>query len=199
MNKISLLCCLLLAMLFTSCEDYTYTPKPLAYPKIDFPAKTGYTLIPNDGCAFSFEYPSNAQLIRDTFFFQEEIISNCWYNIAYPSLKGKIHLSYKEIGKDISLEKVLEDSHELTYTHTKKADYIDEYAINNANGVKGIMFEVGGDAATNMQFYMTDMEKHYMRGALYFRASPNADSIAPVLDYVREDMMHLFETFKWTK
>lgn len=180
-----------------ACKNENYTPKPIAYPRIAFPEKTGYTNLLANDCQYQFEYPNNAKLERDTLFFNEDILSSCWFNIVYPELNGIIHISYKAIGKDITLEKVMEDSHELAYTHSKKADYIDEFSIKNKNGVEGLMFEVGGDAATNMQFYLTDFEKHYVRGALYFNASPNADSIAPVLDYVREDMLHIFESFQW--
>lgn len=37
----------------------------------------------------------------------------------------------------------------------------------------------------------------YLRGSLYFYASPNADSIAPAVEYFRKDVEHLIETLKW--
>lgn len=197
MKKNNILFLLAFITLGFSCQNSNYTPKPLAYPRIEFPTKSKYTLLNEENCNYQFEVPDYTELERDSFFFEEVIQGNCWVNIIYPTLNGTIHLSYKEIGTDITLEKVLEDSHELTYTHSKQADYIDELSIKNKYGVEGLMFEVGGDAATNMQFYLSDFETHYLRGALYFRASPNADSIAPVIDFVRADMMHLFETFQW--
>ncbi|MGB1247738.1 MAG: hypothetical protein ACPG4Z_02550 [Chitinophagales bacterium] len=183
--------------LLMACERDDYTPKQKAYPRVNYPERTGYTLYDRESCHYLFEYPNYAEIEQDTIFFEEDVSEQCWANIVIPSFNGKIHLSYKAIGKDITLEKVLEDSHEMLTTHTQKADYIDEYAIQNKYGVQGLMFAVGGDAATNTQFYMTDYENHYLRGALYFESTPNADSIAPMVEFVKEDMYHLFETFQW--
>lgn len=194
MHKTVFLLLVPLLLLF-ACGDEAYIPKPIAYPKIEMPVFTHHLRFESN-CPYSFEYPNYVVLERDTFFF-DEIVSNCWLNMEYPSLDAKVHFSYKEIGKDISLEKVMEDSYELVYTHSKKADYIDDYEINNKNNVQGLLTDIGGDAANNLQFYLTDYEKHYVRGAVYFNSHPNVDSIQPALDFVREDVLHIFETFDW--
>jgi gliding motility-associated lipoprotein GldD len=191
----------ILVLVFTviflvSCEEQTFIPKPIAYPRIYLPTVNNYYIF-DQACPYKFEYPDYTEIQQDTFFFEERVVSNCWINLIYPSLKAKVHFSYKEIGKDISLEKVMEDSYELAYTHSKKADYIDEYEISNKFGVQGLMTDIGGDAANNVQFYLTDYETHYLRGAVYFTSHPNADSIQPALKFVRADMLHLFETFEW--
>lgn len=186
-----------ISMVFIACGGDEFIPKQKAYPRLILPENTGYASLDLQTCAYNFEYPLHAQIEFDSFFYAEKIYDQCWINIAYPTLNSKIHLSYKEIGKDITLEKVLQDAHELTYTHSKKADFIDELNIKNQYGVEGLLFEVGGDAATNIQFYLSDYEKNYIRGALYFQASPNADSIQPAIDFVKADLMHLFHTFQW--
>lgn len=186
----------MMVVMFWGCTEQNFVPKPVAYPRIVLPEFTHYRSFEAD-CPYTFEYPNYAELQEDSFFFEEVLISNCWVNMIYPSLDAKVHFSYKEIGKDISLEKVMEDSYELAYTHSKKADFIDEYEINNQYGVQGLMTDIGGDAANNIQFYMTDYDTHYLRGAVYFSSHPNQDSIQPALDFVREDMLHLFETFSW--
>ena len=56
---------------------------------------------------------------------------------------------------------------------------------------------VGGYAATSKQFFVTDTGKHFLRGALYFNATPNADSLQPVQDFLQQDIQHLLQTFKW--
>ena len=91
----------------------------------------------------------------------------------------------------------MRDADEMTYKHSRKADFIDEMEIKNQYGVEGLIFDVGGDAATNIQFYLTDYKEHYLRGALYFYATPNADSLAPAINFVKEDLNHLFSTFQW--
>jgi gliding motility-associated lipoprotein GldD len=106
-------------------------------------------------------------------------------------------LSYKEINEQNSLSKLLEDSHKLTFKHTRKAQYIDENVLHNDHGVSGILYEIGGNAASNAQFFLTDSVKHYIRGSLYFSSVPNEDSLAPVIKFVKDDMMKMFKTFEW--
>lgn len=186
----------LLFTLMACSGSQNYVPKPVAYPRIVLPEFTHHNTFETP-CPYTFEYPNYTVIEQDTFFFDEVKLSDCWVNMIYPDLNATVHFSYKEIGRDISLEKVMEDSYELAYTHTKKADFIDEYEINNPNGVQGLMSDIGGDAANNLQFYLTDYETHYLRGAVYFSSHPNQDSIKPALDFVKNDVMHLFETFDW--
>lgn len=193
-NRIAVI--FILVSLLSACGEQNFVPKPIAYPRIELPEFTNFKVFESD-CPYTFEYPQYVEIVKDSFFFEDEVLSNCWINMNYPSINAKVHFSYKEIGKDITFEKVMEDTHELEYNHSKKADYIDEYPIENKFGVQGLMIDIGGNAANNLQFYLSDNEKHYLRGALYFTSSPNVDSIQPALDFVKEDMLHLFETFEW--
>jgi len=97
----------------------------------------------------------------------------------------------------MNLERLVEDAHKMAFKHTKKANYIDEIKIDNAHGVGGILYDLGGDAASNVQFFLTDSNRHFIRGALYFYSPPNADSMAPVLDYVKADVKQMLKTFEW--
>lgn len=184
---------ILLLTLITSCESPVYTPKPYAYPRVQFPEKGAYETYNVDGCPFSFDFPVYSKIIIE----KNDINNPCWFNIEFTDFDATIYLSYKEIGNEISLEKVLEDAHKLTYTHSKKADYIDEATIQNKNDVKGQLSEIGGNVATNIQFYLSDLESHYIRGSLYFNSSPNIDSVQPMVDFIKKDMHHIFRTFKW--
>lgn len=190
------ICFIFLSTIFVACTNEDYTPKPKAYPRIILPERVGYETYESN-CAYTFEYPKNTEIEIDSFFFDEAVYEKCWFNIVYPTINSKIHISYKKIGEDVTLEKILKDADEMTYKHSRKADFIDEMEIENKHGVKGLIFDVGGDAATNIQFYLTDYEKHYLRGALYFYATPNADSLAPAINYVKEDLNHFFNTFRW--
>lgn len=184
------ICCLL------SCEEEVHTPKPRAYFRIELPEKN-YTLFAPPDCPFSFEYPTYARIHRDTAFFDEDVSDQCWFNIDFESLGGVIHISYKPINRQQTLYKLREDAHKLTFKHTIRADYIDEQPISNAHGASGLLYDVGGNAASNVQFFLTDSIRHYLRGALYFSTTPNADSLSPVIKFVRQDMLHLINTFRW--
>jgi gliding motility-associated lipoprotein GldD len=65
------------------------------------------------------------------------------------------------------------------------------------DNVGGILYEIGGDAASPIQFFVTDSTNHFLRGALYFNSAPNADSLAPAIKYAKEDIMKMITTLKW--
>jgi len=182
-------------LLLSSCSD-SYTPRPRGYFRIDLPQKA-YRKYDSPVCPFRFDYPVYATIERDTMFFNEPAENPCWLNIDFRELGGKIHLSYKEINERNSFPKLLEDSHKLTFKHTQKAQYIDENAIDNRKGATGVLYEIGGNAASNVQFFLTDSARHYIRGSLYFSSIPNEDSLAPVIKFVKEDMMRMIESFEW--
>src|ERR1043165_786359 len=174
-------CCLLLA----ACHG-DYTPKQKAYPRVVYPEHK-YELYDPAECPFKFEKPVYARVARDTTYFGAKLRNDqCWLNVYLPELNGVINLTYKDINDTMNLERLVEDAHKMAFKHTKKANYIDEIRIPNEHGVGGILYDLGGDAASNVQFFLTDSNKHFIRGALYFYSPPNADSMAPVLDFVKE-------------
>jgi gliding motility-associated lipoprotein GldD len=188
---------ILLCAALASCGPDAYTPKPAGYYLLEMPKRTGYQAFDKPEYPYSFEYPNFASIQKDTVFFGQKPENPYWINILIPSLNATIYLSYKEISPTQTLGKLLEDAHELSYFHTKKADYIDDRVFSNGHGVTGILYTVGGDAASAYQFIATDSVKHFIRGALYFDVSPNADSLKPANDFLRPDIQHLLETLRW--
>ena len=69
--------------------------------------------------------------------------------------------------------------------------------MNTPNGVHGVFFSVGGNAATGKQFFVTDTTRHFLRGALYFDVAPQADSLNIVYDFLQKDLSHLINSFQW--
>ncbi|MFP4018621.1 MAG: gliding motility lipoprotein GldD [Bacteroidales bacterium] len=178
-------------LFFVSCQTRSnQTPKPKGYFRIDLP-ENKYTLFDSD-CSYKFEYSEISEIIRDP----ENNGNNCWLNIYYPDLDGKIHISYKQVNGN--LDTFIEDSRNLAYKHTVKAESIREklYESEDRN-VYGLLYELKGNVASPVQFYMTDSTNHFIRGSLYFNTEPNKDSLAPVIDYVKKDIRHLIETLEW--
>jgi len=130
-------------------------------------------------------------------FFEKKAENPWWINIDFPNVGGRIYVSYKEISEKQTLEKLLDDAHRLTFYHDKKADYIEPQEFKNKNGVQGLLFSVGGNAASAYQFVASDSTRHFMRGALYFDVTPNADSLKPMNEFLRKDMEHMLMTMKW--
>lgn len=180
---------LLLMLLALACQR-SYTPKPRGFLRIDFPAKE-YVLF-DSVCPYTFEYPSYGKIVPDTDYMTEP----CWINIDFPDFDGIIHISYKEVNQNLNV--FIEDSHALTYKHTIKADAIKETVYSNPElEVHGILYDIKGNAASSIQFYLTDSNAHFLRGSLYFNAQPDKDSLAPVISFFREDIIHLMESFAW--
>ncbi|THU37181.1 hypothetical protein FAM09_19720 [Niastella caeni] len=172
-----------------------YTPKQTGYFKIDFP-KHEYKLFDQPGYPYTFEYPVYSNIIKDSTFFEDKPENPYWINIDFPRFSGKIYISYKEIGKN-ELTKLVNDAYNMTYKHSTRATEIVDSTMRTPSGVSGVFFSVGGNAATAKQFFVTDSVKHFLRGALYFDASPNEDSLGVVNNFLQDDMKHLINTFRW--
>lgn len=93
---------------------------------------------------------------------------------------------------------MLKDAQGFTQEHTVKADEIAEQLYENKERkVYGMFYEVGGNAASQSQFYVTDSTSHFLTGSLYFYAKPNFDSILPAAKYLQKDIQHIMETVTW--
>jgi len=179
-----------------SCNsDYT-VGKKRGYFKIDFPEKK-YREFDQTGYPYSFEYPVYSSIVRDTTFFESTPENPWWINIDFPQFAARVHMSYKEIGRN-KFDSLVNDAFKLSYKqHTYKASAIEDSAMETPNHVHGMYFTLAGNTATANQFFLTDSTKHFLRGALYFAATPNEDSIGIVNDFLKKDILHLINTLKW--
>lgn len=172
-----------------SCS-HSYMPKPKGYVRLDLPEKK-YQLC-DSTLPYKFEYPVYCILEPD----KDKNTEPFWINIVFPTLNGKIHISYKKIHHNLS--SLTEDARQLAYKHTIKAESIDETRIKKENTkVYGILYDINGNVASSVQFFITDSTDHFLRGSLYFNAHPNKDSLAPAIKFCRADILHFIETFKW--
>lgn len=181
--------------LWSACQEaVVYTPKPRGFPKIEYPERS-YQKMNADFCSFSFEYPTYASIEQDTAFFGDKPVSPCWFDVLMPAFDAKLHCSYYPVGDDF--EKLRNDAFDLANKHNIKADFIDELPIQKANGVSGFVFDIEGAVASPFQFYLTDEEEHFLRASLYFNTQARPDSLAPVLNFIKEDLMQMINTFEW--
>lgn len=201
------------ALVIISCNS-NYTSKKEGYFKIDFPKKI-YTTFNDPSFPYSFEYPVYARIAKDSSYFNEGEKNHYSIDIVFPSFNGAIYISYKKIGgtsvykvkntdgtyRDSaginSFEKMVNDSYKLTYKNDIKAYSIEDSVMHTPNNITGIFFKLSGNVATAKQFFLSDTLHHFLRGALYFDATPNEDSLRPVNAFLQEDMKHLINTLKW--
>ncbi|MCC6385291.1 MAG: gliding motility lipoprotein GldD [Bacteroidia bacterium] len=183
-----LIAVLMCTSLLFSCNEPP-VPKPKGYFRIDLPEHR-YRQGEFDDCPFTFEVPLYSKIMPDTNRLSEP----CWWYLVFPDFNCEVYLSYKLVEKD--LFKLIEDAHTLAYSHAVKANEINQRKINVGKS-GGLMFEIGGNAASPLQFYLTDSLHHFIRGSLYFNALPNADSVAPVVHFVKADIERMIQTVVW--
>jgi gliding motility-associated lipoprotein GldD len=179
-----------------ACKE-KYTPKPREFFRIDFPEKSYHPL--QDGFPYNFDIPDYAKIVA----YSENPAQPYWINISVPANKAEIHLSYYKLsnqsipGRQL-LNKFMEETRSLAYKHSIKADAIQEQVfMNPGRNVYGLIYRIEGNAASPMQFFLTDSINHFLRGALYIREVPNIDSIKPVIDFLEPDIIRLIETTSW--
>lgn len=188
-----------------------YTPRPKGYFRIDLPQR-GYQSFDEPGFPYTFEYPVYATISRE---IDTSGNNPYWINIDFQQFNSRIYLSYKSVnGRSVykikgekgyrdsvvvnSFEDLREEAYKMTYKHTVKASGIIDSTFRRPAG-SGVYFYVAGEAATSKQFYVSDSNRHFLRGALYFDASPNEDSLSVVSDFLETDMRHLIKTLRWKK
>ena len=185
----------ILVPLFTlflfSCGDEAL-PKPKAYLRLEYPSASynkEITTLP-----FSFEKNSTLATTIDTKTDPDGVRG---LTLKYPELKGTIYMTYKSV-EDNTLMDLLRDAQNLTQKHTVKADEIVTTLYENPEKrVFGMYYEIGGNAASQAQFYLTDSLKHFVNGSLYFYAKPNYDSLYPASEYLKKDIRHIMESLEW--
>lgn len=180
-------------LLFACNSPYTYKKK--GYFNIEFPEKK-YRSFDQPGYPYTFEYPVYANVVKDSMFFRDKA-EDYWINIDVPRFSGRIYISYKPIGKN-NFDSLVNDGFKMAYKqHTEVSTGIEDSVMRTPNGIEGIYYSLKGNTATANQFFLTDSTKHFLRGALYFDATPNEDSLSIVNDFVKKDLFHLINTLKW--
>ncbi len=179
----------IIGMIASSCKDH-YVPKPRGYYRIAIP-DTSYTKLSAAQLPYVFDLSDNAQLNLHTAPTEKY-----WLDIIYPAFNARIHCTYYPIHNN--LRELSDDAQNFVYKHAGKASAIPEQGfVNDDSHVYGVFYELMGNTASPYQFYLTDSTHHFFRGAVYFNATPNQDSLAPVINYLQHDVRRLMETFRW--
>jgi gliding motility-associated lipoprotein GldD len=179
-----------LLIMVSGCEG-NYTPKPHGYFRFDLPEK--HYRVFDTTYPYKFEYPVYGEVTMPQNVGAAEPY---WINIVIPKYNATIYVSYKKVTGNLPV--LFEDTYQLVYKHTVKADAItDQPFVNTDKHVYGFLYELSGNTATAVQFYVTDSIRNFIRGSLYFYAEPNKDSLFPLINYFKEDIQHIMETLQW--
>ena len=191
-NKLRAFCVFFfIAFSFSSCET-KFLPKPKGYNKIHLP-KHEYDKSSSD-FPYSFEVSKKAKIIKNTIYKNEPY----WVDLFYPDFNAEINITYKKIRKEKKdLMEFINDTYKLVNKHQVKASAIKETIIKTPSGKKATIIELSGEVPTQFQFHITDSSSHFLRGALYFNTATKNDSLAPIINFIKIDMIHLLNTLEW--
>jgi len=182
----------ILGWLAFSCQETSYIPKPKGYNRIDLPEHDYHSI--SDSYPYMFEYSQHAQLKPDTSWMSEPY----WIHLVYQDLGADVQLTYKNLNQDEGkLRELLEDSYKLTSKHQIKAYAIDESILKTPKGHIAVVTELSGEVPSQFQFFSTDSSRHFLRGALYFPTATKNDSLQPIIDFIKVDIIHMLNTLEW--
>jgi gliding motility-associated lipoprotein GldD len=181
-----------LSLLLSCSQDYL--PKPKGYNRIDIP-EHAYQVLDQE-LPYRFEYSAHSEVEPDTFNLEQKE----WINLNYPDLEARVHFTYKPVmDNEENLRHYLNDALSLTSKHQIKAYGIEESVLMTPQGYTGLVAELAGEVPTQFQFFVTDSTSNFLRGALYFSTAVKNDSLAPIIEYIKVDMMHLINTLEFVE
>ncbi|MDB4046627.1 gliding motility lipoprotein GldD [Flavobacteriaceae bacterium] len=175
---------LFVAFIITSCNSTPTYPKPKAFLALSY-QKANYRLFENE--YYTLPVPKWAQVLNKTSKSIE---------LFYPELNASLYINYVPV--TLSLDEMVHGIEKKLSEHQTKATAIVAYPYEEDGGTKaGVLYEIKGNAASSAQFYVTDKEKHFLNGALYFNIKPNYDSIYPAAQYIIEDLREMISQVSW--
>ncbi len=179
-----------LSYALSGCQDSPATPQPRAYPRIEYPVRE-YKMYDDPGCPFTFQYPSYAEINVKT--------EKCWFDLAMPTFNARIHCSYLPLKSSDEYNDLIRDAFVIAKKINERANYMEEFRINNPQGVGGLTLNWSGPAASPIHFFLTDTTAHFFKAALYFDSKVQPDSLAPISAFIKEDIDKMISSFAWKK
>ncbi len=178
----------ILSIVIAGCQHSANSPKPRAYPKIEYPQRN-YISYTEEECPFQFEYPDYAQVRK-----RDE---KCWFDLFMPSFNARIHCTYVPVENRAKFDDLVNDAYVIADRINARANYMEDSRIINPHGISGVTLTWTGPAASPMHFFLTDTTQHFFTAALYFDSKVNPDSLAPIAKFIKEDINHMISTFNW--
>lgn len=192
LSRVAAWCCIcfLAVCTLSSCRRNA-VPKPYGYVRLTMP-DTCYRAFPFADYPYRFDVSCNARVQP----VAGEDGGRYWLNISYPALGATVHCSYQPVRGN--LRELTDDAVKFVYRHASHARAIPERGFENpAAHVYGVLFDLEGNTASSMQFFVTDSTRHFFRAAAYCECVPNADSLAPIYDYLHKDVVRMVESFEF--
>ncbi|MAR62759.1 MAG: hypothetical protein CMC45_02685 [Flavobacteriaceae bacterium] len=176
----------LILLLIYSCNNNTTLPKQKAFfaPKLETPTYKNSNL----DCNYNLLINSKSSINN---------FNNCNYEIYYKDLNSKIFINQINFSSTIDELKNMFDQKVLENSKFSNQIIESEY-IDLDKNIYSRLYSFIGDSPANIQFYLTDMSNNFITGSLYFETKPNYDSLYPYINYIRNDIRKMVDSFEWT-
>ena len=181
-------------MAFLACrQEAARIPRPRAYPRVHYPVRQiqSFSL---DQCPMTFQYPDYMTVIRRDRFSDDDTMHPCWFDLDAGVFGATLHCSYSDISGEQTFDALVSDAFRIADKINQRANYMDEVRVANEHGVSGLLMEFSGSAASPLHFFLTDSTAHFLKASLYFQSKYQADSLAPVMAYLRQDLALIINT-----
>jgi len=180
-----------MALLCMACSKVS-SPRPYGYYRIATP-DTAYVPFEAQYPRFPYTFALSANAVVQP---RTEVDEPYWIDLYYPALDATIYCSYKPVKGN--LRELTNDALEFVYRNASFASAIPERDYTHLEAeVYGVLFDLEGNTASSCQFFVTDSTRHFFRASVYCNCPPNADSLAPVYEYLRTDVVKMVETLEW--
>lgn len=180
---------LFLVLLLAGCSREAGTPRPRAFPRIEYPQRS-YLNYAAEGCPFTFEYPGYAVI-------NEKKDHTCWFDLYMPDFKARLHCSYVPVKDRVEFDDLVRDAFTIADKINERANFMEQTPVRNPQAVGGLALHFTGPAASPFHFFLTDTTRHFFKASLYFEAEVRPDSLAPIVKFVETDINHLINSFNW--
>jgi gliding motility-associated lipoprotein GldD len=163
-------------------------PRPKGWPRIDLP-EHAYQKFENAACPFTFEFPKMGVV-------EKQKADSCWMDLFFEQFECRWHITYRYVpGSGKTVMDHYEEYRKLVFKHIQKVSQIKETPLKGPHG-SGIMYELFGTVGVPAQVLYTDSTRLVM-ASFYFDTAVRNDSLAPVIDFMKEDMVHMAESIVW--
>jgi gliding motility-associated lipoprotein GldD len=185
----TLLWVLMLTVTLASCKKASY-PKPLASPRIDYPSEQ-YRHYDKTGSPVRFEYPSYGEL---TDQHQE---NKNWMNLRFERYSATLYLSFSNVPAS-KIQIQIEEKEKMVNEQAPPASVVRKETFESADHqIVGYFYLTDGNAASPVQFLLSDQMGKLFQGSLLFDMATESDSMETVVEGLTRDIRHLVETFRF--
>ena len=166
-----------------------YQPKPKGFQRYNLPTPKHETITVSNYYLFEKNKLAKLDLNKELN----------WLNLSYKKQGAEILITFKQIRTPNDLLLYIHESYKLINKHKVRASSILETNIETVNGKHAVLIDIKGEVPSPFQFITTDSSKNFLRAALYFERPIKGDSISPVVDYLKKDMIHILNTLQWNE